>query len=68
MDSESTAGDLTRRLTIGYLGSTIEDGIGRMLGGVIEAGFVVLGSLVSVAISAAAYRQLAIPTMPDVFQ
>ncbi len=31
MDSESTAGDLTRRLTIGYLGSTIEDGIGRML-------------------------------------
>jgi signal transduction histidine kinase/DNA-binding LacI/PurR family transcriptional regulator/AraC-like DNA-binding protein len=31
MGSESAAGARSKRLTIGYLGSTIEDGIGRML-------------------------------------
>ena len=31
MDSEPAAGKPSERLTIGYLGSTIEDGIGRML-------------------------------------
>ena len=45
-----------------------EPGIGRMLGGFVEAAFGAIGSLVSVAISAAAYRQLALRTSSDVFQ
>jgi hypothetical protein len=54
-------------LVVGAIAGT-GDGVGRMLGGVVEAGFGALGSLVSVAISAAAYRQLATRTPPDVFQ
>jgi membrane-anchored glycerophosphoryl diester phosphodiesterase (GDPDase) len=45
-----------------------EPGIGRMLGGFVEAAFGAIGGLVSVAISAAAYRQLALRTSSDVFQ
>ena len=45
-----------------------EPGIGRMLGGFVEAAFGAIGSLVSVAVSAAAYRQLALRTSSDVFQ
>lgn len=44
------------------------DGIGRMIGGLVEAGVSAVGSLVSIAIAAAAYRQLAVRTAPDVFQ
>lgn len=45
-----------------------EAGFGRMLGGLIEAAFGAVGSLVSIAISAAAYRQLTIGSTSDVFQ
>ncbi|HET6525861.1 hypothetical protein [Sphingopyxis sp.] len=45
-----------------------EPGIGRMLGGFVEAAFGAIGSLVSVAISAAAYRQLAVGGDGDVFR
>ena len=45
-----------------------EPGIGRMLGGFVEAAFGAIGSLVSIAVSAAAYRQLALRTSSDVFQ
>jgi hypothetical protein len=54
-------------LIVGAIAGTGE-GVGRMLGGVVEAGFGALGSLVSVAISAAAYRQLATRMSTDVFQ
>ena len=45
-----------------------EPGIGRMMGGFVEAAFGAIGSLVSIAVSAAAYRQLALRTSSDVFQ
>ncbi len=45
-----------------------EPGFGRMLGGFIEAVFGAIGSLVSIAVSAAAYRQLALRSSSDVFQ
>lgn len=54
-------------LVVGLIAGA-DDGFGRMLGGVIEAGFGAIGSLVSVAISAAAYRQLAVRSASDVFQ
>lgn len=41
---------------------------GRMLSGGVEAAFGAIGSLVSTAIVAAAYRQLAVQGSPDVFQ
>lgn len=44
-----------------------EAGFGRMLGGFVEAAFGAIGGLVSIAISAAAYRQLA-GASPDIFQ
>lgn len=45
-----------------------EPGIGRIMGGLVEAAFGAIGSLVSIAVSAAAYRQLALRTSSDVFQ
>lgn len=45
-----------------------EPGFGRMVGGLIEAAFGAIGSLFSVAVAAAAYRQLALPGASDVFQ
>jgi hypothetical protein len=39
-----------------------------MLGGFIEAAFSTVGGLASIAVSAAAYRQLALRTSSDVFQ
>ncbi len=44
-----------------------EAGFGKMLGGVVEAGIGAIGSLLSIAISAAAYRQLAMSGGGDVF-
>ncbi|HEV7313280.1 hypothetical protein [Sphingopyxis sp.] len=58
-------------LIIGGILSVIagsEPGFGRMLGGFVEAAFGAIGSLVSVAVSAAAYRQLALRTSSDVFK
>lgn len=58
-------------LIIGGIASVIagsEPGFGRMLGGFIEAAFSAVGSLASIAVSAAAYRQLALRTSSDVFQ
>lgn len=58
-------------LIIGGIVSVIfgtEPGIGRIMGGLVEAGFGAIGSLVSIAVSAAAYRQLALRTSSDVFQ
>ena len=58
-------------LIIGGLVSAIagsEPGFGRMLGGFVEAAFGAIGSLVSTAIAAATYRQLALRTSSDVFQ
>lgn len=58
-------------LIIGGVVSVIfgsEPGIGRMAGGLVEAAFGAIGSLVSVAVSAAAYRQLALRNASDVFQ
>ncbi len=55
-------------LIIGGIVSVIagnEPGFGRMLGGFIEAAFSAVGSLASIAVSAAAYRQLA---SSDVFK
>lgn len=55
-------------LIIGGIVSVIagsEPGLGRMLGGFIEAAFSAVGSLASIAVSAAAYRQLA---SSDVFK
>jgi len=55
-------------LIIGGIVSVIagsEPGFGRMLGGFIEAAFGAVGSLASIAVSAAAYRQLA---SSDVFK
>lgn len=43
-------------------------GVGRMLGGFIEAAFGAIGGLVSIAVAAAAYRQLALRTSSDVFK
>ncbi|MBA3941686.1 MAG: hypothetical protein C0520_10785 [Sphingopyxis sp.] len=51
---------------IGILAST-DAGVGKMLGGVVEAGFGALGGLISIAISAAAYRQLALTGSSDIF-
>lgn len=51
---------------IGIVGST-DAGFGRILGGVVEAGFGTVGSLISIAISAAVYRQLAMTASSDVF-
>lgn len=45
-----------------------EPGFGRMLGGFVEAAFGAIGSLASIAVSAAAYRQLAVRTSSDVFR
>ena len=44
------------------------EGIGRMLTGVIEAGFAAVSGVVSLAITAATYRQLALRNSSDVFQ
>ncbi|MDK2761077.1 MAG: hypothetical protein KYX64_06925 [Sphingopyxis sp.] len=44
-----------------------EPGFGRMLGGFIEAAFGAIGSLVSIAVSAAVYRQLSVRTNGDLF-
>ncbi|WP_447930546.1 hypothetical protein [Sphingopyxis fribergensis] len=58
-------------LIIGGVVSVIagnEPGFGRMIGGFIEAAFSAVGSLASIAVSAAAYRQLALRTSSDVFQ
>lgn len=44
------------------------EGVGRMLMGVVEAGFAAVSGIVSLAITAATYRQLAIRTTSDVFQ
>ncbi|MBJ7501431.1 MAG: glycerophosphoryl diester phosphodiesterase membrane domain-containing protein [Sphingopyxis sp.] len=58
-------------LIIGGIVSVIfgtEPGIGRIMGGLVEAAFGAVGSLVSIAVSAAAYRQLALRTSSDVFQ
>lgn len=44
------------------------EGIGSMVRGLVEAGVSAAGSLVSIAIAAAAYRQLAVRAAPDVFQ
>ena len=58
-------------LIIGGIVSVIagsEPGFGRMLGGFVEAVFSAVGSLASIAVSAAAYRQLALRTSSDVFQ
>lgn len=41
------------------------EGFGHMLGGLIEAAFGAVGSLVSIAISAATYRQLTVAGGPD---
>jgi hypothetical protein len=43
-------------------------GFSRMLGGFIEAAFGAIGSLVSIAVSAAAYRQLTLRTSSDIFE
>ena len=43
-------------------------GVGRILSGFIEAAFGAIGSLVSTAVAAAVYRQLALRTSSDVFQ
>lgn len=43
-------------------------GFGRMVGGVVEAAFGAIGSLFSIAVAAAAYRQLALRSASDVFQ
>lgn len=51
---------------IGILANT-DAGVGKMLGGVVEAGFGALGGLISIAISAAAYRQLALTGSSDIF-
>ncbi|MEI4508047.1 hypothetical protein WBQ88_08970 [Sphingopyxis sp. CCNWLW253] len=58
-------------LIIGGVVSVIagsDPGFGRMLGGFVEAVFSAVGSLASIAVSAAAYRQLALRTSSDVFQ
>jgi hypothetical protein len=58
-------------LIVGSVVSVIagsEPGFGRMLGGFVEAAFGAIGSLVSIAVSAAAYRQLAVGTDGDVFK
>ncbi|OHD06442.1 hypothetical protein [Sphingopyxis sp. RIFCSPHIGHO2_12_FULL_65_19] len=58
-------------LIIGGIVSVIagnEPGFGRMLGGFIEAAFGAVGSLASIAVSAAAYRQLAVRNDSDVFK
>jgi hypothetical protein len=58
-------------LIIGGVVSVIfgsEPGLGRMMGGLVEAAFGAIGSLVSIAVSAAAYRQLALRTSSEVFQ
>ena len=58
-------------LIVGFVVAVIfgtEAGFGRMLGGVVEAAFGAIGSLVSIAVSAAAYRQLTIGGASDVFQ
>ena len=57
-------------LIIGGIVSVIfgsEPGIGRMMGGFVEAAFGAIGSLVSIAVSAAAYRQLALRADGGVF-
>ena len=43
------------------------DGIGRMLTGLVEGGVAAVGGIVSAAISAAAYRQLAVRGGSDIF-
>lgn len=45
-----------------------EAGAGRMAGGLVEAAFGAIGSLFSIAVSAATYRQLALRGASDVFQ
>lgn len=44
------------------------EGIGRMVTGLVEAGFAAVGALISLAISAAAYRQLAAPSISGTFE
>ena len=44
---------------VGLVGGT-GAGIGRILSGLVEAGFGAVASFVSIAVSAAAYRQLAV--------
>lgn len=57
-------------LIIGGIVSVIfgtEPGIGRIMGGLVEAAFGAVGSLVSIAVSAAAYRQLTVAGDGGVF-
>ncbi len=51
---------------VGVVAGT-EAGFGRMLGGFIEAAFGAIGALASIAISAAAYRQLAVGGATAIF-
>lgn len=58
-------------LIIGGIVSVVfgaEAGLGRMIGGLVEAAFGAIGSLVSVAVSAATYRQLASGASTEVFK
>ena len=41
--------------------------VGKMLGGLVEAGFGLVATMISIAISAAAYRQLATTQAGDIF-
>ncbi|NIJ37302.1 hypothetical protein FHR22_001986 [Sphingopyxis panaciterrae] len=54
-------------LIVGAIGGTGE-GAGRMLMGLAEAGFAAISGIVTLAISAAAYRQLSVGGASDIFQ
>ncbi|MDZ3831408.1 MAG: hypothetical protein U0S50_06280 [Sphingopyxis sp.] len=56
-------------ILIGVTGAVAgsEPGVGRMVAGVVEAGVGAVGSLVSIAVSAAVYRQLAVRGAGDAF-
>ena len=41
--------------------------VGKMLGGLVEAGFGLVATMISIAISAAAYGQLATTQAGDIF-